>query len=149
MSRSAVSASGSPYVLELHDFEDPKFDDARKPVFSVATPAGERFDTARLEQVPPEGEIDWLWPGMIPLRRGGFLHADRVFGERTLELVAAGSRPGRRLSGGGAHPAGGREGPRKKRGIYGNVWGIYGESMGMYGNVWECMGMYGECMGNV
>ncbi len=89
MSRSAVSASGSPYVLELHDFEHPEFDNPEKPVFSVATPAGERLDMARLEQVPPEGEIDWLWPGMIPLRKVTLIEGPAGAGKSQLALDLA------------------------------------------------------------
>src|SRR5258707_14175993 len=94
MSRSAMSASGSPYVLEHIEFDeggfdDPKFDNPEKPVFSVATPAGERFDAAWLEQVAPEGEIDWLWPGTIPLRKVTLIEGPAGAGKSQLALDLA------------------------------------------------------------
>ena len=55
MSRSCMSASGSPYVLDYYEFDGPQFadlaNDPEKPVFKVATTAGERLDMARLEQL--------------------------------------------------------------------------------------------------
>src|SRR5579864_2996105 len=89
MSRSAVSASGAPYVLAIPEFEGPEFDNPERPLFSVATPAGERFDAAWLEQVAPEGEIDWLWPGMIPLRKVTLIEGPAGAGKSQLALDLA------------------------------------------------------------
>src|SRR5580704_8665267 len=89
MSHSAVSASGAPYVLAIPEFDGPEFDNPEKPVFSVDTPAGERFDTAWLEQVPPAGEIDWLWPGMIPLRKVTLIEGPAGAGKSQLALDLA------------------------------------------------------------
>jgi len=84
-----MSASGSPYVLEPHGFDDPNFDSPERAVFSVATPAGERFDAAWLEQVPPEGSIEWLWPGTIPLRKVTLLEGPAGAGKSQLALDLA------------------------------------------------------------
>ncbi len=89
MSRSAVTASGAPYVLAIPEFDGPEFDNPDKPVFSVVTPTGERFDTARLEQVPPAGEIEWLWPGMIPLRKVTVIEGPAGAGKSQLALDLA------------------------------------------------------------
>jgi len=89
MSRSSVRLSGSPYVLEPHGFDDPNFDSPERAVFSVATPAGERFDAAWLEQVAPEKEIEWLWPGTIPLRKVTLLEGPAGAGKSQLALDLA------------------------------------------------------------
>jgi len=89
MSRSSVSPSGSPYVLTIPEYEGPEFDDPEKPVFSVATPAGERFDTTWIEQVAPEGEIEWHWPGTIPLRKVTLLEGPAGAGKSQLALDLA------------------------------------------------------------
>jgi hypothetical protein len=85
MSRSSVSSSGSAYVLEYHE----DFDDLQKPVFSVATPAGERLDSSWLQQVAPEGDTDWLWPGMIPLRKVTLIEGPAGAGKSQLALDLA------------------------------------------------------------
>lgn len=99
MSRSSMSPSGSRYVLEYPEFDDCKLndpelddwvkDDPAKPVFSVATPAGERLDAARLKQVAPEAEIDWLWPGTIPLRKVTLIEGPAGAGKSQLALDLA------------------------------------------------------------
>jgi hypothetical protein len=51
----------SPH-LTLHNCDDPE-----KSVFSVETPLGERFDTAKFRSVPLPAAVEWLWPDRIPL----------------------------------------------------------------------------------
>jgi hypothetical protein len=53
----------SPYVLTLQDSDD----DAGNAVFSVQTPAGERFDTIQIERVSSRSRTEWLWPDHVPL----------------------------------------------------------------------------------
>src|SRR5260370_27087701 len=56
----------SPYVLTLQDSDD----DAGPAVFSVQTPAGERFDTIQIERIFFRSKTEWLWPGHVPLGKG-------------------------------------------------------------------------------
>src|SRR5882757_3456045 len=53
----------APYVLTLCDSDD----DLGNPVYSVQTPAGERFDTIQIERIAFRSRTEWLWPGHIPL----------------------------------------------------------------------------------
>src|SRR5579864_207348 len=76
--------SGSPYVLDYHDLDHPY-----SPVFCVATSAGDRLDTAPLVRAAPGGEIKWLWPGMIPLRRMTLLEGPSGAGKSQLALDLA------------------------------------------------------------
>ncbi len=90
-----MSLSGSPYVLNEHELNDNDLanlgsSNSQQPaVFKVDTPAGERFDLAPLEQVLPEDEIDWLWPGMIPLRKVTLLEGPSGAGKSQLALDLA------------------------------------------------------------
>ena len=81
--------AGSPYVLDYHDLEHPN-----RPVFVANTPEGERFDTASLEQVAPGGQIEWLWPGIVPLRRVTLIEGPAGSGKSqlALDLAARASR---------------------------------------------------------
>ncbi len=81
--------AGSPYVLDYHDLDHPD-----RPVFVATTPEGERYDTAPLRQASPGGEIEWLWPGIIPLHRVTLIEGPAGSGKSqlALDLAARASR---------------------------------------------------------
>jgi len=76
--------SGSPYVLDYDNLDNPN-----RPVFVATTPAGERFDTAPLQRFAPKEEIEWLWPGTIPLGKVTLIQGAAGAGKSRLALDLA------------------------------------------------------------
>ncbi len=54
--------SSSPYVLKLHDCQQPE-----GTVYRVDTRDGERFDTVDVEPFASPDPVEWLWPGRVAL----------------------------------------------------------------------------------
>src|SRR5438477_8719068 len=79
--------SNSPYFLYLLDSNDPL--DAYTVKYRIDKPHGTRYDSPQFDRAKPLPEIEWLWPGRVPLGKVTVIEGAPAAGKTWLALDMA------------------------------------------------------------